>query len=281
MINLSESSYGKSKVRLGVVDKSTPRHDYKEMTIEVLLHGQAFAAAYTASDNRQVIPTDTIKNLVYILARNYGVASIESFALTLGRHFIKQYAQVEMTEVSIEQLPWSRLTIDGSAHNHSFAGSSKEQRRAHARVHRQACVIQGGLAELELLKTTGSGFQNFCTDEFTTLRPAADRVTATSVEATWEFTGTDHDFDNCHARIRQALCDVWAKNYSPSVQRTIWDMGTAALEAVADITQISLRCPNLHHFPFDLEPFGLKNNNEILVPWEEPQGVLSGTIKRE
>ena len=38
--------------------------------------------------------------------------------------------------------------------------------------------------------------------------------------------------------------------------------------------------PNKHHLAFNLQPFGLENNNEIFVPTDEPFGLITGTLRR-
>jgi urate oxidase len=38
--------------------------------------------------------------------------------------------------------------------------------------------------------------------------------------------------------------------------------------------------PNQHRIPFDLTPFGLKNENVIFVTTSEPFGMISGVVRR-
>ena len=47
------------------------------------------------------------------------------------------------------------------------------------------------------------------------------------------------------------------------------------------IDSISFTLPNLHRIPFNLEPFGLKFENDIYVATDEPYGLIKGTITRE
>jgi urate oxidase len=39
--------------------------------------------------------------------------------------------------------------------------------------------------------------------------------------------------------------------------------------------------PNQHRILFNLEPFGLKNENDIFVPTDEPYGLITGVVERE
>ena len=57
-------------------------------------------------------------------------------------------------------------------------------------------------------------------------------------------------------------------------------MAGAALEACADLIEITISLPNRHHLLVDLKPFGLDNPNEVFVPTEEPYGLIEATVKR-
>ena len=39
--------------------------------------------------------------------------------------------------------------------------------------------------------------------------------------------------------------------------------------------------PNLHRIPFNLEPFGLKFENDIFVATDEPYGLIKGDDQRK
>ena len=44
-------------------------HTIKEIDVTAMLNGD-FATSYTAGDNTKVVPTDTIKNTINVLAKN-------------------------------------------------------------------------------------------------------------------------------------------------------------------------------------------------------------------
>jgi len=73
---------------------------------------------------------------------------------------------------------------------------------------------------------------------------------------------------------------LFAENYSPSVQVTLFQMGEAALKAVKEIAKIHIEMPNQHCMLINLKPFGLENKNELFVPTDEPHGQIEGTIAR-
>jgi urate oxidase len=74
------------------------------------------------------------------------------------------------------------------------------------------------------------------------------------------------------------MIETFAAHDSKSVQQTLYAMGTAALKAQPVISEIRLSLPNKHCLPVDLTPFGLKNENEIFMPVDEPHGLIEGTI---
>ena len=39
--------------------------------------------------------------------------------------------------------------------------------------------------------------------------------------------------------------------------------------------------PNKHHFPVDLSPFGLDNDNEVFFAADRPYGLIEGSVLRE
>src|SRR6185295_12046790 len=83
-IRLGDNSYGKSGVRLMKVQRNGPGgfDTVKELSIDIALSGD-FDAVHEG-DNSKCLPTDTMKNTVYALARNHDIESIESFASHLA-----------------------------------------------------------------------------------------------------------------------------------------------------------------------------------------------------
>ncbi len=74
MARLGENRYGKSRVRLSRITrvKDSLRLTGTSSTsglCDVMLDGD-FEASYTKADNSKVLPTDTMKNTVYFVARN-------------------------------------------------------------------------------------------------------------------------------------------------------------------------------------------------------------------
>ena len=59
--------YGKANVRVLRVQRAEDRHQVRESRVTIILDGE-FSRAYTDADNASVVATDTMKNLVNVLA---------------------------------------------------------------------------------------------------------------------------------------------------------------------------------------------------------------------
>jgi urate oxidase len=278
--HLSSNSYGKSRVRLTKVVRYQDWHELFEFDVAVQLQGE-FTAAYTEGDNRNVIATDTMKNTVYVVAKEKPFDFVEQFALILVGHFLETYHQVSAAEVVIHQSNWSRVHVDGKAHHHAFVNGGTQLRYARANASRGvAATLTGGVRNLQVLKTTGSEWANFHADRYRTLKDAHDRIIATRVDADWTFNRTHVQFFTAYYAITDAIIRTFANQHSLGVQQTLMAMGEAALAACDAIDDISFELPNMHRIPFNLEPFGLKFENDIFVATDEPHGLIKGKVSR-
>lgn len=279
MSKLIHDAYGKSQVRLTKVTRTSPRHEIKELSVDIQLEGD-FVRCYTHGDNASILPTDTIKNTVYALARHHPLHSIEEFGKHLAGHFLKTVGHCTSAKIDISEVPWTRMMIDGKEHDHSFVGGSCERRTTSVIQTRDNLKIESGINDLLVLKTTKSGFVGYIRDPFTTLKETKDRIFATSVKATWKYSVNEGDWNKAFDAIRNSMIKVFAEHDSLAVQQTLYAMGEAALKACGEISEISLTMPNQHRLLVNLDPFGMDNPNEIFVPTNEPYGLICGTIGR-
>jgi urate oxidase len=280
MARLVENSYGKNDVRLTKVVRSGATHTLHELTVQMALGG-AFERVYTHGDNSSCIPTDTMKNTVYALAKKHDFDSPEAFALILAGHFL-QLGQVAWAEVAIEQDPWTRIAVNGSPHPHAFTRDGSGMRTARVRLERgRPPTTWGGVRGLEVIKTTRSGFAGFFKDPYTTLAETSDRVFSTKIDAAWEYAPGPVGYAETFDAARCSLLETFALHDSASVQQTIHAMGEALLARLPRITSVSLTMPNQHRLLVNLEPFGMDNPNEIFAATTEPYGLIKGTVARE
>lgn len=282
-IVLGANQYGKAECRLVRVTRDTPVHRIQDLNVTTQLRGD-FTACHTEGDNSQVVATDTQKNTVYAYAREHGIATPEEFLTTVGRHFVDEFSWVSGGVFSAEVFAWERVTVDGEPHDHSFVRSGRETRTAEVTLDGDTTTVVSGLKDCTVLKSTGSEFHGFPRDRYTTLAETSDRILATSLTATWRYTGGSVpglDFDALYAGIRDTLLTTFATLHSLALQQTIFEMGKAVLERYDEVAEVSLSCPNKHHFLVDLEPFGLDNPGEVFFAADRPYGLIQATVLRE
>jgi urate oxidase len=278
-VSLSHTSYGKSRIRLVRVTRHGDRHKVRDFTVAVAFEG-SYDTSYTAGDNADVLPTDTMKNTVYALAARDGVGEPEAFALSLGQHFIERNRHLERVVIDVIDHGWDRLTIGDREHGSSFVRRGPEVRTTSVSTTRTGPTITAGITDLLIMKTSNSAFAGFPRDEFTTLPETLDRLFVTSLTATWTYLESEIDFAAMFQSVRMSLLESFAQHESLSVQHTLYAMGEVVLDTIDAIGSIRLEMPNRHHLPFDLTPFGMTNRNEVFVATEEPHGVIKATLSR-
>jgi urate oxidase len=280
MIELAENRYGKSRVRLMKVTRSPGGNEMREWTVQVLLTGD-FDSAHYQGDNSKILPTDTMKNTVYSLARRSSAVAMEDFAKELVEFLLDRNPQVSSVAVTIESTMWKRLTIDGKPHPTSFMrGSGELQTTTVSRGRAGGFIIHSGFDNLVIMKTADSGFEGYIKDELTTLKETNDRLFCTAVTASWRYTSCMLNFDASRIALREAMIRTFADHRSKSVQQTLYAMGRSALEQIAEVDEIDLAMPNKHCLLVDLSCFGQDNPNEIFMPTDEPAGHIQACVRR-
>jgi urate oxidase len=279
MVKLVSNNYGKSRVRLVRVVRSGGRHELKDVSVDIQLTGD-FEAAHTRGDNREVLPTDTMKNMVYVLAKQQPIVHIEGFGIRLVDPFLANLPQVSEARVAISEKMWGRIAVDGDPHPWAFVAGARERRTARVIATRSGHSVEAGIDDLLVLKSGESAFSGFLRDSYTTLKDTRDRILATVLTASWSYAG-GADYDRCWTGIRGLLLATFAGHKSESVQHTLYAMGEAVLGTFNEVREIRLSMPNKHHLLVDLKPFGMENENEVFVPTDEPYGLIEATLRRD
>lgn len=278
-IVLGANQYGKAEVRLVRVTRDTDRHEIIDLNVTSQLRGD-LTAIHTVGDNSHCVPTDTQKNTVYAFARD-GVGSPEDFLLRLGRHFVDDFEWITGGRWGVEKYTWNRIPVDGVGHDHSFVRGGTETRTAVLTIDEGTPTVITGLQDLAVLKSTGSEFNGFPVDKYTTLAETSERILATSVASRWLYNTVDLDFDAVFDDVRRILLETFATTYSLGLQHTLFQMGQAVLQAHTEIDEIRFSMPNLHHFLVDLSPFELDNPNEVFYAADRPYGLIEAAVRRD
>jgi len=295
MAHVASAKYGKDNVRVYKVDRNaeTGVQTVTEMTVTVLLEG-AIETSYTKGDNGVVVTTDTMKNTTYIKAKENPVTPPELFASILGTHFVETYPHITTANIKVVTHRWTRMTIDGKPHPHSFYRDGAETRNVEAVVQKNGQIdIRSGIVGLLVLKSTGSQFHGFIKDEYTILGETWDRILSTDVDCGWSwktFPGLAAvkeaipKFDKAFDDARNITMKTFAEEDSPSVQGTMYKMTELILEVVPEVDAVDYSLPNKHYFEIDLSWHkGLKNTGkdaEVYAPQSGPNGLIEVKVTR-
>jgi urate oxidase len=253
---VSAARYGKDNVRVYKREKNGDVETVTEMTVCCLLEGK-IETSYTEADNSVVVATDSMKNTIYIKAKEYPVNPLEQFAALLGQHFLDKYPHINVANIDIVQHKWTRMVIDGKPHPHSFLRDGDDKRTVTARIARDGIEIHSSLKDLLVLKSTGSMFYGYVQDEFTTLKETWDRILSTSVDATWswkKFATIDEVkakadiFNKAFDAARDITLKTFAEEESPSVQNTMYKMCEKILDVAPETEKVAYALPNKHYF---------------------------------
>ncbi|KAI8539646.1 hypothetical protein RHMOL_Rhmol09G0199000 [Rhododendron molle] len=225
-----EQRHGKTRVRVGRVWKrSDGSHSFVEWSVSVSLLSDCLPA-YFNGDNSHIVATDTMKNTVYVKAKEcLEQISMEDFAIGLGKHFTTFYQQVTASIIKIVEKPWERMIIDGQPHKHGFKLGSEKHTTEVIVKKSGALRVTSGIEGLALLKTTKEGV------------------------------------------------------YSPSVQRTLYEMAEAVLGRFPDVSSIQLKMPNIHFLPVNLsnkENVIVQFKDDVYLPTDEPHGTIEASLSR-
>ncbi len=281
MITLGENQYGKSRVRMMKVKRDGDRHEVFEWNVEVWLKGD-FTRCFDDGDNSLILPTDTMKNTVYSLARASTAKTIEEFASELVTHFVTTQPQVDEAGANIRATLWKYIDAGGRQHGTAFVQSGPAIDTVSVTYSRDGSPsVTSGFANMAILKTTKSAFAGYIKDRLTTLKETHDRLLGTLATVEWKYVKPEVKYAQARACITDALLSTFAEHDSLSVQQTLFAMGKAALEAAPEIGEIRLQMPNKHCNLVDLSAFGQDNPNYIFVPTDEPHGSIEACVRRE
>ncbi|SFD98950.1 urate oxidase [Actinacidiphila alni] len=290
---LGQNQYGKAENRVVRITRDGGTHHIKDLNVSVALSGD-MDDVHLSGSNAHVLPTDTTKNTVFAFAKEHGIESAEQFGIHLARHFVTSQEPIKRARIRIEEYAWERIATPGAApaadggeeKRHSFVRKGQETRTTEVTFDGARWQVISGLKDLVVLNSTDSEFWGFVKDKYTTLQEAYDRILATEVNARWRFNWTADEqpapqWETSYDEVRRHLLEAFAETYSLSLQQSLYTMGTRVIESRPEVDEVRLSLPNKHHFLVDLEPFGLKNDNEVYLAADRPYGLIEGTVLRD
>jgi len=190
---------------------------------------------------------------------------------------------------------------NAEGHKHSFQRDGEEKQVARVEVGRKdeglEATVTSGLVDLLVLKSSGSSFEKFVRDEFTTLAEVDDRIFSTAVDMTYTFppfalAGVDgiaalekqFEFAAAAATARGITLEVFATDESASVQATLYKMGQRLIAEHGSVSSVGYVLPNKHYIPVDMRYLGIENVKpsaaEVFAPVAAPSGCISARVSR-
>ncbi len=219
-----------------------------DVSMEVL--GQGFLAAYTEGDNRDVVATDTMKNVILRHALEYDGATPEGFLFTLGRRFLDSYPEMEGLRLWAREQPFA--PVGGSDRLYSLSGG--DHAVAELELSQDGLVAaRSGQVGLKLLKTTGSAFTRFARDDATTLPERADRPLFIFLDVHWRYADPADALDPARhvaaAEVRDVVATTFHEFVSESIQHLVHEMGQRLLARFDVLGSVEFAGQNHTHDP--------------------------------
>jgi urate oxidase len=131
---LAETAYGKSSVRLVQVSRHGDRDDLKDFTVAIRFEGE-YDQSFTDGDNRDVLPTDTMKNTVRAGRASSGRG--RGVRAPLAEHFLERNPRLRRVRIDLTEHQWARIAVKAREHGQAFVrhgAPSRMRRRCRARA---------------------------------------------------------------------------------------------------------------------------------------------------
>jgi urate oxidase/2-oxo-4-hydroxy-4-carboxy-5-ureidoimidazoline decarboxylase len=255
-VTRAQISYGKLEVPVHMVGVGPAGLLALDVSMEVL--GQGFLAAYTEGDNRNVVATDTMKNVILRHALEFDGSTPEGFLATLGRRFLETYPEMEGLRLWAREQPFAPVEV-GAARERSdrlFSLGGGDHAVAELELARDGLVAaRSGQVGLRLLKTTGSAFTRFARDDATTLPERSDRPLFVYLDVHWRYTDPADALADGPARyvaaaeVRDVVATAFHEFVSESIQHLVHEMGQRLLARFPGLGEVEFAGQNHTHDP--------------------------------
>ncbi|MBX3028915.1 MAG: urate oxidase [Chloroflexi bacterium] len=265
-------------------------------SIDVQVMGDAFIAAYTEGDNRNVVATDTMKNFIHRESLAFRGSTLEGWLWFLGSRFLDTYPHMERLRVSGEELRFDAQLVPGPGG--VFVPSEVLSHRRHddraiamLEVDRdddgqvRLLDLRAGRVGLELIKVTGSAFAAFARDDYTTLPERRDRMLFTFIDISWRYAEPAVAIEPDPARYvdPQQVADLAAVVFhefvSLSIQHLVHEIGQRMLERYPELVEITFEAQNR-----TFDPSGEDEQDtrvKVHTDPRPPYGRIGLTMRRE
>jgi urate oxidase len=274
------SSHGESRVRMVRIVRRGDRHDPRDLSVSCRFEG-SFAAAFQEGRAAGLLPGETLKNIVYGVARDHGAEEIEVFGLALCDRLLGRHSAITRVRVDVAEQRWSRLEAGGKAQGTTFVGGSGEKRTAAVTSNGKQVAVVSGVEDLALMRTSGFAPTAPRDADSTGTSDGLQRLLVATLAARWTYTSADVTFASYRQGVRATIVDTFAWHASQSVQHTLYNIADVVLASYQEISEISLALHERPYRPADLFSAGVENPDELFVALDEPLGIVEVTVERD
>jgi urate oxidase len=274
------SSQGESRVRMLRVVRRGDRHDPRDLSVACRFEG-SFAAAFQEGRAAGLLPGETLKNIVYAVAREQGTKEIEIFGLALCDRLLTEHAQLTRARVEVTEQRWARLEAGGKIQGQAFTAGTTERRTTAITSNGRQTAVVSGIEDLALMRTSGFAPAGARDADTTGASDGLQRLLVAALSARWTYTTSDVTFASYRQGVRATIVDTFAWHASQSVQHTLYNIADVVLASYQEIADISLALHERPYRPADLFTAGVENPDELFVALDEPLGVVEVTVARE
>lgn len=262
--------------------------------VRVHVEGEEFLPSFSEQDNSMIVATDSMKNFVLHQAGEYDGATTEGFLHFVGSQFLDTYSQMERVRMSANEIQFDERQVpdddgDFEPSNLVFRVSDDESAFGEVSLARDADepVIEdltGGITDMELVKVSGSSFEGYIQDEYTTLPERSDRTLYISLDIFWSYDeptdalGEEPERYVPAEQVRDIAQVVFHELDSNSIQDLIYQIGERVLQRYPQLVSVSFEAKNR---AWIRERDDLEGDRKVLKEPPRPTGFQQFSMDRD
>jgi urate oxidase/2-oxo-4-hydroxy-4-carboxy-5-ureidoimidazoline decarboxylase len=231
------------------------------LKVKFAVYGKQLLSSFTEGDNTLVVATDSMKNFILRHAALFKGETIEGFLAFVSQRFMEKYTHIESIVITGDRLPFDPVYVPGKdewtdsglvyrrSHN-DHTSASMEITRAEDGAGTTISTHLCGLADLQLIKVSGSSFYGFIRDEYTTLPESYNRPLYIYLNIYWTYNDitnaiSENITDYVPAeQIRDIAQTVFHEYKTPSIQFLVYQIGLRILSRFPQLVEVRFESNN-------------------------------------
>jgi urate oxidase len=264
-MKLVESGYGETGIKLMKILRQRDRHDVKEISLGVQLAGK-LESSYTHGDTSEIPSANAIAAMVYELAAEETVQSIERLGLRCGERLLESSPRISSVRIDGTERAWDHVPVESGESRFTFSRRDDGRHTTRVVSSNADVSVESGIEDLVVLKSPTS-------------KGPAPGLTAMAIRARWHYSTTDISYGPSWNGVRKMILETFAEHEARSAQHTLYAIGEMVLNEIADIDEIRLSIEDRGYT--SVEPSGGRlASAEILKPADGPTEVVEAVLRR-